>query len=748
MLPDEHAHRHWVRHYQERIRRQTELGKDVQQHQRDARLSGEARTFLLSQAALFFCLGMLGFMFSRIEHWTFSNGVYFFLASTLTVGYGSPQPTTTASKVLLLPAVLISTMLLYNQIASIVSVLERFRNIRRDKWRERLEQEIEREHEHLILKTLEDDGQPPGDKRRLPAHDSHWFSWLQSSWNHSHVRPSVAVSKNASPHSKTSVSEPETSSSIFDSKYDRFVQLLHDKLVSGHGELPMESEMQRIKALTGREKAELVISDLSFSIFLFVILLIVGAAIFARTESWSFGNALYFSYISVLTIGFGDFKPNSSAGRITWLIYALTAVPIVTTFVVQTIASVGHSAAQRMSAQHKFKAVRMAREADGLPTEQPTIVSQGALLSRFHHQITQELARLFTPRRSKTVHGLDPEKETKDDVSATAKLAQELDQLESSGRLQESAALVSADRRLVAAGFAQNPDTTSDVQPSADAASHQPTHDPSKLSDPEVGSGTQDPAQDKIDKLERLLCSQRLLLDDMLDTTYMLDGLVRNLLLRSLPHGSDAWTVLRADTKLHGRTLRILDQFADQIHEVNISSPHEPIREMKLGEHRSPEGKPSPSGPTKSTSKNDTSRYGLEPQARLDRVRNRMFLQAGQLKAEKERTAQYIQRFREGTARVSVFGAELERVTDAEFTLLAEARAHRHSALRQDQPIDQPFRADEVRETKTEVDQQAIAEAVLKERHRLTQNYLDAQRRLRDMRDRALYVQGPTLDQQ
>lgn len=688
-------------------------------------------------------------MFSRIEHWAFYDGVYLFLASTLTVGYGSPAPSTTATKVLLLPAVLISTMLLYNQIGSIVSVLQRFRNIRRDKWRERLEHEIEREHEHLIRKLLEDEGQPYGDTRRPPTHDSLWFSWFQSSWDYSHDLPAAAVSRKASKgssHSNTRASGHEKSSSILDSKYGHFVQLLHDKLVSGHGEQPMESEMRRLKVLTDRENAELAISDLSFSVFLMAIFLVVGAAIFARTESWSFGNSLYFSYISVLTIGLGDLNPTSSAGRVIWLIYALTAVPIVTSFVVQTIASLVHSAAQRMSAPQNLKVVRMMREADGLPTGNPPVVSQGTLLSRFHRQVSNEFTRLFAPREFQAVHGSEPEEEARDDASATAKLAHELEQVESDGRLQESAALLGADRRLEATGVAQEPDTR-DVQPSANAPSHPPMHDTSKPSGPEAASRTQDPAQEKIDKLEWLLCSQHLLLDDLLDTTYMLDGLVRNLLLRTLPHGSDAWTVLRADTVLHGRTIKILDHVADQLHEANVPS-RESIPDEQMGEHQSSKGKQSLSGPAKSTPKDVASRYGPEAQTRLDRIRDRMSMQADQLKAEEEHTSQYIQRFREGAARVSVFGAELERVTDAKITLLAEERAHRYATLHYEDSTVKASKADETCGTEMKVDQQVMAKAVLKEQQRLRQNYLDAQRHLRDMRDPALLVQELSLDRQ
>lgn len=48
-------------------------------------------------------------------------------------------------------------------------------------------------------------------------------------------------------------------------------------------------------------------------------------------------NAVYAVMILSLTIGFGDFTPETDAGRVVFIVYALMAVPIVTSFAVQTI---------------------------------------------------------------------------------------------------------------------------------------------------------------------------------------------------------------------------------------------------------------------------------------------------------------------------------------------------------------------------------------------------------------------------
>lgn len=38
-----------------------------------------------------------------------------------------------------------------------------------------------------------------------------------------------------------------------------------------------------------------------------------------------------------MTLGFGDYTPKQPAGRVVFIVYALMAVPIVTSFAVQTI---------------------------------------------------------------------------------------------------------------------------------------------------------------------------------------------------------------------------------------------------------------------------------------------------------------------------------------------------------------------------------------------------------------------------
>ncbi|KAF7290829.1 hypothetical protein MIND_01324100 [Mycena indigotica] len=75
-------------------------------------------------------------------------------------------------------------------------------------------------------------------------------------------------------------------------------------------------------------------SALGSSLLAFFVLWFLGAMVFYLAEgpqqSWTYFESLYFSYTSLLTIGYGDFYPISNAGKPFFVIWSLLAVPTVT----------------------------------------------------------------------------------------------------------------------------------------------------------------------------------------------------------------------------------------------------------------------------------------------------------------------------------------------------------------------------------------------------------------------------------
>jgi potassium channel subfamily K len=92
--------------------------------------------------------------------------------------------------------------------------------------------------------------------------------------------------------------------------------------------------MRRIQLQTHKFKSWYA---LIFSVGAFGILWCIGAVVFWQTEKDAQGmtyfRALYFCYISLLTIGYGDLSPKTNAGRCFFVIWSLIAVPTMTILV-------------------------------------------------------------------------------------------------------------------------------------------------------------------------------------------------------------------------------------------------------------------------------------------------------------------------------------------------------------------------------------------------------------------------------
>ena len=55
-------------------------------------------------------------------------------------------------------------------------------------------------------------------------------------------------------------------------------------------------------------------------------LILAGAAIIASIEKVSFGKAVYFSFITGLTVGYGDIVPSTAIGRIISVLLAVVGI--------------------------------------------------------------------------------------------------------------------------------------------------------------------------------------------------------------------------------------------------------------------------------------------------------------------------------------------------------------------------------------------------------------------------------------
>ncbi len=86
-----------------------------------------------------------------------------------------------------------------------------------------------------------------------------------------------------------------------------------------------------------------------------VLIAVAQAFIFMRIEDWRFLDAFYFSVVSMATVGYGDFAPQTSLGKITALLFLMVGIGIFV-LTVSSIAQVMQSEtypSKRQGAQEK-----------------------------------------------------------------------------------------------------------------------------------------------------------------------------------------------------------------------------------------------------------------------------------------------------------------------------------------------------------------------------------------------------------
>ena len=72
---------------------------------------------------------------------------------------------------------------------------------------------------------------------------------------------------------------------------------------------------------------------LLISILITLVLWLVGAAVFwhaMKSQQWTYPSALYFGYISLLTIGYGDLMPETNLAKPSYVFWTVISIPVLT----------------------------------------------------------------------------------------------------------------------------------------------------------------------------------------------------------------------------------------------------------------------------------------------------------------------------------------------------------------------------------------------------------------------------------
>lgn len=82
--------------------------------------------------------------------------------------------------------------------------------------------------------------------------------------------------------------------------------------------------------VTGNTSLTCSEEQLATSLVLFLTFWFVGAAVFGRLEGWTYGIAFYFVFVMASSIGYGDYAPQTQAGRAFFCVWAILGAGILT----------------------------------------------------------------------------------------------------------------------------------------------------------------------------------------------------------------------------------------------------------------------------------------------------------------------------------------------------------------------------------------------------------------------------------
>jgi potassium channel subfamily K, other eukaryote len=248
-------------------------------YSREFKLTMSQRTLMLQTISFMAYLLVGAAIYSHVEGWTFLDAIYWADFTCLTVGIGDYSPSTHLGRGLLFPYAI-------GGIVSLGLVVGSIRSMVLDRGKKKLHARMTEKTRKSVLKRLAKMDKNPS-KNAIRGIDERTLTTLT-------LDPS-----------SNRVSEKERRRAEFDAM--RAVQEL---------------------AATKRKWISLCISG-----GVFVLLWTIGALVFYKAEknqTWTYFGSLYFAYTSLLTIGYGDFRPYSNSGKPFFVFWSLLAVPALT----------------------------------------------------------------------------------------------------------------------------------------------------------------------------------------------------------------------------------------------------------------------------------------------------------------------------------------------------------------------------------------------------------------------------------
>jgi voltage-gated potassium channel len=68
-------------------------------------------------------------------------------------------------------------------------------------------------------------------------------------------------------------------------------------------------------------------------LFTTIIIIITGTLVYHFVEGWSYIDSLYFSVVTLTTIGYGDFAPQTYEGKLFTILYIVVGIGMILSFI-------------------------------------------------------------------------------------------------------------------------------------------------------------------------------------------------------------------------------------------------------------------------------------------------------------------------------------------------------------------------------------------------------------------------------
>ncbi|KAG7663059.1 TOK1 [[Candida] subhashii] len=97
--------------------------------------------------------------------------------------------------------------------------------------------------------------------------------------------------------------------------------------------LTPDQAFHKMRHIRTRVKSNQIRISLLIISIIFIGFWLLGALVFSTSENWTYFEGVYFCFMTLLTIGYGDFVPETSFGRMVFVCWAIGAVPLMTILV-------------------------------------------------------------------------------------------------------------------------------------------------------------------------------------------------------------------------------------------------------------------------------------------------------------------------------------------------------------------------------------------------------------------------------